>query len=231
MKITIEADARRTYEVLAAGGLALARTNTGYGLVAMKSDAVRRIYALKGRSAQKPCVTVGTMAILDDVAIGIEQDTHGWLARAVARWPMAVIARTNRRSALLSGWEPFVASQCTKADTIATFFGVGELIAATATIAHGHGQLIVGSSANLAGTGNNYTLDAVPDEIRRDVDLELDYGVAPFTADKKLASTILDLTRGTFQREGVAFAEVEASWRDFLAHGHARGHTAADVMS
>ena len=129
----------------------------------MKSDAVRRIYALKGRSAQKPCVTVGTMAILDDVATGVEPDTRGWLSRAVARWPMAVIARTNRRSALLSGWEPFVASQCTKADTIATFFGVGDLIARTATIAHEHGQLIVGSSANLAGTGNNYTLDAVPD--------------------------------------------------------------------
>ena len=217
MTTTIAADAHRMYTLLADGGLALARTNTGYGLVAMKSDAVRRIYELKGRSAQKPCVTVGTMTILDDVAVGVDPETRGWLSRAVARWPMAVIAKTNRRSALLSSFEPFVASQCTKADTIATFFGVGELIASTATIAYGHGQLIVGSSANLAGTGNNYTLDAVPDSIRNAVDMEFDYGIAPFTTDKKLASTILDLTRGTFQREGVAFAEVEASWREFLA--------------
>jgi tRNA A37 threonylcarbamoyladenosine synthetase subunit TsaC/SUA5/YrdC len=219
MTTAIEADASRMYTVLADGGLALARTNTGYGLVAMKSDAVRRIYELKGRSAQKPCVTVGTMAILDDVATGIEPATHGWLSRTVARWPMAVIARANRRSVLLSSFEPFVASQCTKADTIATFFGVGELIARAATIAQDHGQLIVGSSANLAGTGNNYTLDAVPDSIRRAVDLELDYGIAPFTTDRKLASTILDLTQGTFQREGFAFAEVQASWREFLALG------------
>lgn len=216
---TIEADARRMYALLADGGLALARTNTGYGLVAMKSDAVRRIYALKGRSAQKPCVTVGTMAILEDVATGIDLETRGWLTGAAARWPMAVIARTNRQSVLLKSFEPFVASQCTKVDTIATFFGVGDLIARTASIAYGNGQLIVGSSANLAGTGNNYTLDAVPDSIRNAVDLEFDYGIAPFTADQKLASTILDLTRGTFQREGVAFAEVEASWNDFLAQG------------
>jgi tRNA A37 threonylcarbamoyladenosine synthetase subunit TsaC/SUA5/YrdC len=221
MTNTIEADARRMYTLLADGGLALARTNTGYGLVAMRSDAVRRIYALKGRSAEKPCVTVGTMAILDDVATGIDPDVRGWLSRAVAQWPMAVIARTNRRSSLLSSWEPFVASQCTKSDTIATFFGVGELIARTATIAYEHGELIVGSSANLAGTGNNYTLDAVPDEIRSAVDLELDYGIAPFTSDRKLASTILDVTREAFQREGCAFAEVEASWREFLAHGRA----------
>ena len=214
---TIEIDARRMYTLLDDGGLALARTNTGYGLVAMRSDAVRRIYALKGRSASKPCVTVGTMTILDDVAKAIDPDVRTWLARAVTQWPMAVIARTNRRSALLSSWEPFVASQCTKEETIATFFGVGELIARTASIAYESAQLIVGSSANLAGTGNNYTLDAVPDEIRRAVDLELDYGVAPYTTDRKLASTILDLTKGTFQREGCAFAEVQASWNDFLA--------------
>jgi tRNA A37 threonylcarbamoyladenosine synthetase subunit TsaC/SUA5/YrdC len=225
MTTNLEADARRMYTLLADGGLALARTNTGYGLVAMKSDAVRRIYELKGRSAQKPCVTVGTMAILDDVATPLEPATRGWLARAVARWPMAVIAKTNRRSALLSGWEPFVASQCTKGDTIATFFGVGDLIAGTATIAHAHHQLIVGSSANLAGTGNNYTLDAVPDSIRRGVDLEFDYGIAPFTSDRRLASTILDLTLGAFQREGVAFAEVEASWREFIARGQSQATT------
>ena len=164
MTTPIDADARRMYTLLADGGLALARTNTGYGLVAMRSDAVRRIYALKGRSAQKPCVTVGTMAILDDVARGVDPETRGWLARAVAQWPMAVIARTNPRvRAARRASSPSSASQCTKADTIATFFGVGELIARTATIAYGHGQLIVGSSANLAGTGNNYTLDAVPD--------------------------------------------------------------------
>jgi len=227
MTNTIDADARRMYALLADGGLALARTNTGYGLVAMRSEAVRRIYALKGRAAEKPCVTVGTMAILDDVATGIDPDVRGWLSRAVAQWPMAVIARMNRRSALLSSWEPFVASQCTKADTIATFFGVGDLIARTATIAYGHGELIVGSSANLAGTGNNYTLDSVPDEIRSAVDMELDYGIAPFTSDRKLASTILDVTREVFQREGCAFAEVEASWREFVANGRAPAKQAA----
>lgn len=220
MTTSTETDARRMYTLLADGGLALARTNTGYGLVAMRGEAVRRIYELKGRSAAKPCVTVGTMAILDDVAIGIEPETRSWLSRAVTQWPIAVIATTNPQSVLLSSFEPFVASQCTKEGTIATFFGVGDLIARTAAIAHEHGQLIVGSSANLAGTGNNYTLDAVPDAIRSAVDLEFDYGAAPFTDDRKLASTILDLTCGAFLRVGVAFVEVEASWRAFLARGH-----------
>lgn len=217
--LTIEAEARRMYAVLADGGLALAQTKTGYGLVAMKSQAVERIYALKGRSAQKPCVTVGSMAILDDIAVDVEPETRGWLSMAERRWPMAVIARMNRRSTLIAGFEPFVRSQCTKADTIATFFGVGALISRTAEIAYQNGQLIVGSSANLSGTGNNYTLASVPKVIRDAVDVQFDHGVAPFTSEKQLASTILDLTRGSFQREGCGFAQVQASWNAFLANG------------
>lgn len=222
MKTTLELDARRIYDLLADGGLALARTNTGYGLVAMKSQAVRRIYELKGRPAQKPCVTVGTMPILDDVATGIDSDVRAWLSNAVNRWPVAVITKTNRFSRLVRNFEPFVASQCTKLDTIATFFGVGELIATAAGMAYAHGQLIVGSSANLAGSGNNYTLDAVPDSIRNAVDLEIDYGPAPFQSDKKLASTILDLTTETFQRQGVGFMEVRDSWNAFVDERDAR---------
>ncbi len=217
MKTASKLDANRIYALLADGGLALARTNTGYGLVAMKTDAVRRIYELKGRPAQKPCVTVGTMRILDDVATGIDGPTRAWLSHAVSRWPVAVIATTNQRSSLLASFEPFVASQCTKGQTIATFFGVGDLIARAASIAFQNGQLIVGSSANLAGTGNNYTLDAVPDSIRNAVDLEIDYGPAPFRSTEKLASTILDLTTKTFQRQGVAFAQVRDSWNAFTA--------------
>jgi tRNA A37 threonylcarbamoyladenosine synthetase subunit TsaC/SUA5/YrdC len=214
---TLKHDARRVYDLLANGGLALAQTNTGYGLVAMKSEAVRRIYELKGRPAHKPCVTVGTLAILDDVATGIAANVRAWLADAVNRWPLAVIARTNHRSKLLPSLESFVASQCTKADTIATFFGSGPLITSAAEIAYGNGQLIVGSSANLAGTGNNYSLDSVPDSIRRAVDLEIDYGPAPCQSNTKLASTILDLVTETFQREGVGFPEVRATWNAFRA--------------
>jgi tRNA A37 threonylcarbamoyladenosine synthetase subunit TsaC/SUA5/YrdC len=215
MSSKLENDAQRLYDTLSSGGLGLTRTNTGYGLVAMKSDAVRRIYALKGRPGEKPCVTVGTLAILDDVAMGFDQATRSWLAFAVARWPMAVVARTNLASKLLRSFEPFVLSQCTKDETIATFFGVGDLIARAAEIAYSRGELVVGSSANLAGTGNNYTLDSVPDVMREAVDLEIDCGPAPFTSSDKRASTILEISTGNFLRAGVCFAEVERSWQSF----------------
>ena len=211
----IERDAVSILEVIQRGGVALAQTQTGYGLVAMRSEGVRRIYELKGRPSEKPCVTVGTMQILDQVATGIDPETRAWLATATASWPLAVIARMRPESALLASFEPFVAAQCTKLDTIATFFGVGTLIAQVASLAQAQGQLVVGSSANLAGTGNNYRLEDVPESIRSRVDLELDYGPARYATREKLASTILDLTKGTFQRKGVHFDEVAQSWHAF----------------
>ena len=211
----IERDAVSILEVIQLGGVALAQTLTGYGLVAMRSEGVRRIYELKGRPSEKPCVTVGTMQILDQVATGIDPETRAWLATATASWPLAVIARLRPESALLASFEPFVAAQCTKVDTIATFFGVGTLIAQVASLAQAQGQLVVGSSANLAGTGNNYRLEDVPESIRSRVDLELDYGPARYATREKLASTILDLTKGTFQRKGVHFDEVAQSWHAF----------------
>ncbi len=219
MNRTLLVHAAELYTLLLEGGLALAPTQTGYGLVGMKSDAVRRIYELKGRPTEKPCVTVGSMEILGEVARDVPASSRTWLAGAVRRWPMAVIARTQPESALLRSFEPFVASQCTKADTIATFFGVGDLISRAAELARMDGRLIVGSSANLAGTGNNYTLDDVPTSMRAAVDRVFDYGPTRFSSDAKLASTILDLTRGTFQRKGVCFEEIEASWTAHQRNG------------
>lgn len=206
-------DARELYHLLARGGVALAPTETGYGLLAMTSQAVARIYELKGRPSDKPCVTVGSMSVLGDVAAGIAPPTMAWLARAVTRWPMAVIARLRVESELLANTDPYVVLQCTRADTIAVFFGVGELIAAAAELARADGRLIVGSSANLSGTGNNYRLADVPPSIRGAVDRVFEHGPSRFPSTIRLASTILDLRTGEFQRRGVCFDEIEVAWR------------------
>lgn len=218
MTKNIDFEAHQLYTLLADGGLALTRTSTGYGLVAMRSEAVRRIYALKGRAAVKPCVTVATMTILDDIAKPLAPDTRDWLIGAARRWPLALINELNPDSKLLASWEPFVRGQCTKVDTVASFFGVGELVSRAADIAFQHGELLVGSSANRSGTGNNYTIDDVPEEMRTSVDGVFDFGATHVSADGKLASSILDLTRGgTFQRQGILHAEIEASWEEFRA--------------
>lgn len=212
----IETDARRLHDLLRAGGLALACTDTGYGLVAMGGDAVRRIYELKGRPMTKPCVTVGSMPILDEVTQGISPRTRAWIARATVRWPLAVIAHLNPRSRLLAQRDPVVAEQSQHAGTIALFFGVGPLLQRVAELAFAEGEVVVGSSANVSGTGNNYRLEEVPPEILGAVDLVIE-GTPRFSSRRRLASTILDLTREQFQRRGVEFDAIAASWQAEVA--------------
>ncbi|MBP6627816.1 MAG: Sua5/YciO/YrdC/YwlC family protein [Kofleriaceae bacterium] len=217
--LDLDTAARDLYAVLLAGGLGLACTDTGYGLVALGADAVHRIYQLKGRPAEKPCVVVGTLPVLDDITTGVAPMVRGWLAGAIERWPLAVVARQRPGSRLLAATPAEVLAQCGKAGTVATFYGVGPVISRVAALACADGHLVVGSSANRSGTGNNYTLADVPEAMRRGVDVVVLGSVSPAAAQeaggsaRRRASSILDLTTGTFLREGVAHDQIAASWR------------------
>lgn len=207
----IERSAHRMYQLLRAGGLAMACTDTGYGLVAMRDDAVRRIYALKGRAGTKQCVTVGLLPIIDEVATGVTPDTRSWLATAEQRWPLAVIVRYRPESALLQRVDPFVATQTRRGNTLALFFGVGPVIRRVAELALADGELVVGSSANVSGTGNHYDLAGIPETLVAGVDLVV-AGKPRFHSDARLASTIVDFTTGAITRRGVESAAVERAW-------------------
>lgn len=207
-----EADAARTYEVLVAGGLALVPTDVGYGLVAIKEAAVQRIYNLKGRPLSKPCVTVANARIFDDVALPIDADVRGWIDQVTRMTPLAVVAKLDPASRLLASMSPDVHTQATRNGTIATFHNAGPIVQRVAELAFADGMLVVGSSANLSGTGNNDRFSDVPLSMRRDADLVIDRGPVWYGNDQRLATTILDLTTGTFQRKGVNFALIERAW-------------------
>src|SRR3989344_1301087 len=52
------------YECIRNGGLALVLTNVSYGLIAHSEDAIKKMFALKGRSLSNPCVTFGNLSVL-----------------------------------------------------------------------------------------------------------------------------------------------------------------------
>jgi tRNA A37 threonylcarbamoyladenosine synthetase subunit TsaC/SUA5/YrdC len=207
-----EEDAARTYETLIAGGLALVPTDVGYGLVAIEEHAVQRIYELKGRPLTKPCVTVANARILEDVCLPIDADVRDWIDQVTRMTPLAVVAKLDPASRLLASMSPYVHTQATQNGTIATFHNAGPIVQRVAELAFADGRLVVGSSANLAGTGNNDRMSDVPLSMRRTADLVIDRGPVWYGNDQRLATTILDLTSGTFHRKGVNFALIERAW-------------------
>jgi tRNA A37 threonylcarbamoyladenosine synthetase subunit TsaC/SUA5/YrdC len=205
-------DAARVYAVLRSGGLALVPTDVGYGLLAMEAEAVERIYVLKGRPSTKPCVTVANEAILADVALPVGAGVVAWLRDITRTLPLAVVARLDPDSRLVASMAPFVRAQATHEGTIAAFFSAGPLVEAVAELARADGRLVVGSSANASGTGNNATLAEVPENMRLGADLIIDRGPVRLANPEKTPATILDLTTRTFLRRGVAFETIEQSW-------------------
>jgi tRNA A37 threonylcarbamoyladenosine synthetase subunit TsaC/SUA5/YrdC len=211
--MTIHEDAQAAYRTLRAGGLVLLPTDVGYGLVAMEDDAVKALYEAKGRPLSKPCVTVANAAIFDELVTPIDRVAREWLAETSMRTPIAVIAGLDHSSRLLASMSPYVREQATQKDSIATFHSAGPIVERIAELAYADGRVVMGSSANLAGTGNNYRFEDVPESMRKMAALAIDRGPAWYMNDEKLASTILDLRSGTFQRQGINFALIERSWR------------------
>jgi tRNA A37 threonylcarbamoyladenosine synthetase subunit TsaC/SUA5/YrdC len=207
----LERDAVLVYATLKAGGVALVPTDVGYGLVAMEEPAVRRIYALKGRPATKPCVTVANAAIVEQVAQPIDGATREWLAEVTRLAPLAIVTRLAQ-SALIDAMSPYVRGQATHDGTIALFYSAGRLVERVAELALAEGKVVLGSSANLSGTGNNYAFADVPDVMREDADLVLDRGPAWYANEQRLATTMLDLTSGRFLRKGIQYAQIAESW-------------------
>jgi tRNA A37 threonylcarbamoyladenosine synthetase subunit TsaC/SUA5/YrdC len=205
-------DVRRTYELIRDGGLALVPTTAGYGLIGMRPAAVARIYALKGRPRSKPCVTVATWRIFDQVTAAVDPGARAWAEQVVQHHPLALITRIDEASAPIRRLAPEVRDQCTKDGTIATFHAAGPLVCGVARLAYADGELVVGSSANRSGTGNTHTVDEVPPEMRAAADLTIDHGCTPLAHLGRVATTILDLTSGRFLREGLHFEAIRGSW-------------------
>jgi tRNA A37 threonylcarbamoyladenosine synthetase subunit TsaC/SUA5/YrdC len=205
----------RVYEVLDQGGVALVPTSAGYGLVGVRAGAVERIYALKGRPAEKPCVVVVDWSIFDDIVEPPPPDVRAWMIGTVAWTPLAVVAPMASRSRLLAAAHPALLRQCSTGGTVAAYHNGGAVLSGLAARAFQQERLLVGSSANRSGTGNQYTLDEVPAEIRRAVDVIVDQGRIPTRT--RQAATILELPSGRFLRIGIHGERIRSSWETLRA--------------
>jgi L-threonylcarbamoyladenylate synthase len=176
------ADAHRLQECLAAGGVAVFPADTVYGLCCDPANetAVRRLYELKGRPAERPAAIMffslaAALSALPEigarerVALGdlLPGPVTLLLPNRAHRFPLACAAGEDRADTLglrVPSWSPSLAA-------------LGAV-----------GVPVLQSSANLSGRSDAPSLDDVPTSIRSGADLVLDGGRLPGTA-----STVLDL--------------------------------------
>jgi L-threonylcarbamoyladenylate synthase len=177
------ADARRLQECLAAGGVAVFPADTVYGICCDPddADAVRRVYELKGRPAERPAaVMFFALAPADSVVAEPERVA----VRALLPGPVTVLV-PNRERRFLPACGPDPGTLGLRVPALP------RRLAALRAVT----RPLMQSSANLSGEPDARRLSEVPERLLDGVDLVLDGGELPGSP-----STVVDL-RG-YARDG-----------------------------
>jgi len=175
------ADAETFERCMRVGGVAVFPADTVYGLACDPDipEAVRRLYALKGRRPDEPAAVMFFDLELAFAALQeLGPRTRALLERLMPGGLTALLPNPARRFPLACGPEP---------ETLG--LRVPALPAPIAALG-GMRWPVMQSSANAAGERDARRLPDVPAAIRREADLVLDGGELPGTP-----STVVDLRR------------------------------------
>lgn len=174
-----EPDARRLEECLAGGGVAVFPTDTVYGVCCDPDDerAVRRLYELKGRPAERPAAVMffalePALSMLSEL-----RDAERAALKALLPGPVTLLL-PNPRLHFGPACGPDPATLGLRVPRLP------ERLAALCSVSRPAMQ----SSANLSGGTDARRLADVPESIRTDADLVLDGGELLGTP-----STVIDL--------------------------------------
>ncbi len=190
------ASVEEAVRVLRHGGLVCFPTDTVYGIGAVAGDnsAVRRLFAVKGRSLDKPLPLL--LADASDAALVAEVTP---LAKTLAArfWPGALTIVMRKEASYRS---PALAGQDTVALRVPDHSLVRSMVRAL-------GEPVTGTSANRTGAPAPVSAAEVAFQMGEMVDLIIDGGRCPARRE----STVIDITLDTPEilREGVVnMAEV-----------------------
>jgi L-threonylcarbamoyladenylate synthase len=193
-------------EQIDGGGVIALPTDTVYGIAASLGhrEALRRIYRIKGRDADKPLpVLVSSPDVVEHLAIGIDRHVELLLDRY---WPgpltVIVPAPAGMPDEVTAGGSTVGLRMPNHPLAIEVIAKAGGAIACT--------------SANRSGEPPACDAQTVADSIGVELDLILDGGVAP----GGVPSTVVSIADGrlTVHREGaIAEENLQATWREFRA--------------
>ena len=212
VKITgqnIAADARRVFEAIRGGGIAIIHLDVAYAVLAHTADAVRRIYAAKRRSHDKATGLLGNHALHE--ALHILGAHEREMVRRITQdhdLPLAVIAPYRKDHPLFATLDPFVHQNAVRNGTLNILLNAGELRNAVADLALASGVICVGSSANVSLSGTKFRLADVDPELRAIADVAIDYGLCAHHNPQGLSSTMIDFSTFRVQRAGACFERI-----------------------
>ncbi|KAE8353808.1 DHBP synthase RibB-like alpha/beta domain-containing protein [Aspergillus coremiiformis] len=202
----VKSDALRVFEVLRSGGLALVPTEVGYGLMASSTEAIQKAFAAKKRRPGHAQGVIGTyqlhreLHILPDEKLEMVRTLHQDLDMS-----FAIVAPFRSDHPILQQLTPATLANTTKNGTLGIYIGGGSLLAELGRLNDEAGQLMLGSSANLTGTGQKFRVEDIDQEIKDAADIIVDYGLQRYHIYGGRPSTIVDFDNMKVLRVGSSY--------------------------
>ncbi len=206
--LDIEGDARRAFDAIRTGGIAILPMDVGYSLIGSGEAALRRIFDTKRRAPSKLNAMLGDQAIHREIHLldrrqramvdAITQD-HGL--------PIGLIAPGRMDHPLLAALSPDMLARSTKDGTVLMLLNAGAFQAAICRLSARYGVPLFGSSANLSLSGTKFRVEDIEPEVRSIADVVIDHGLRKWHM-YQASSTLIDIRDCRVVRRGSCFETI-----------------------
>jgi tRNA A37 threonylcarbamoyladenosine synthetase subunit TsaC/SUA5/YrdC len=209
-----DAEIAHAYESIRDGELAIIPSCVGYTLLGNGEHAIRKMFEVKGRPLSKPCVVLTKHAFLPEIA-EIPPQYLSFIDAIEERKLLCGFILKQKQHALFDSLSEYVRSYSRRDDGTSCFVvNAGRYIQYLVERALADGTVIVGSSANKSGTGNEGVFANIPANIREragyaiedDLYVSREYNHA--TREQGVMVSLVE-EKPVVTRKGLMYAEIE----------------------
>ena len=207
-RLDIPGDAARALDVLRGGGTVMLAHLCGYGMFAGTEAAAERIFNTKQRGGHKRNTLLAHVGLQREIH-ALDARTQNMVEAITVDYdlPLAAIAPYNADHPVLRDLTGTFLAGSTANGTINLFVNAGALANELSRQAHAVNQIILGSSANITGTGQKFRVEDVQPEVRAIADLIIDHGLGRYHHAKRSA-TIINFATYEVVRIGACYDQI-----------------------
>lgn len=203
--LDIKGDARRAFNTLKSGGIAIFPVDVGYTIAGGSQSSLQRIFKAKGRAPTKLNAMVGDMAIHRSLH-RLNDRARAMVAAVTEDYdlPLGVIAPYDGSHALMRKLDPEALAGSSKDGTVAMLVNAGPFHAELCRLSREEEFPIFGSSANLTNTGTKFRVQDIPEELSGIAGTVIDYGLRKYHRYQRSA-TLIDFRTMDVVRKGSCY--------------------------
>lgn len=208
-KISPENDAQAVFQVIKNGGIAIIPSNVGYGIVATDPEAVRRICVAKKRQPHKRHAMIGSYELHKQIHdLPPRQADMVRLLTVDLDLPVGVVAAYRPDHPIIQKIPKDLLDQSSVEGTMAVLVNGGKLQEELSKLASNAGLPLLGSSANLTGTGSKVAVEEIEPEIKAVADIIIDYGQQKYSHPRP-SSTMINFDDLRVLRFGACYSVIQ----------------------